>query len=205
MHGDSEANAAQAEYWNSEPGRTWIDMESALDASMAAILDLVIARADPRPGEHVLDIGCGTGASTLRAAAAVGGGGRVLGADISGLLLARARARAREARLENASFEVCDAQVHDFPPAVFDLMLSRFGVMFFGEPVAAFRNIARALRPASPDAPPGAGWPIGHRAELSRWRRVVATMYDTVVPTELSAASPPTGEDIAEGASERLA
>ena len=66
-------------------------------------------------------------------------------------------------------------------------------------------SIARALRPTSPDAPPGAGWPIGHRAELSRWRRVVATMYDTVVPAELSAASPPTGEDIAEGASERPA
>ncbi|SFW82373.1 class I SAM-dependent methyltransferase [Amycolatopsis australiensis] len=96
------------------------------------------AAAAVRPGEDVLDVGCGTGESTREAAAA---GATALGVDVS----AQAIARARE--LGGAAFEVADAQTHPFPAAAFDVVLSRFGAMFFADPAAAFANLARALRP----------------------------------------------------------
>lgn len=96
------------------------------------------AAAAVRPGEDVLDVGCGTGESTREAAQA---GARALGVDVS----AQAIAKARE--LGGAKFEVADAQTHEFPAAAFDVVLSRFGAMFFADPAAAFANLARALRP----------------------------------------------------------
>jgi SAM-dependent methyltransferase len=96
--------------------------------------------------DHVLDIGCGAGQTTCEAARRASAG-TALGVDISAAATERARELARAQGLPNVSFECADAQVHRFPPAHFDLALSRFGVMFFRDPAAAFANIARALRP----------------------------------------------------------
>lgn len=100
------------------------------------------------PRDRVLDIGCGAGQSSCEAARAASGGS-VLGVDISEELLETARWRAREQGLENVDFLLADAQTHAFPAAHFDLCISRFGTMFFADPLAAFRNIAGAMRPAA--------------------------------------------------------
>ena len=146
MTASASPNAAQAEYWNSAAGRQWVEHQEALDQAMAGILRVLVDGAALRPGDRVADIGCGTGASTLAAAAMVGPG-RVLGVDISGLLLDRARARAEMAGLRNIDLLLADAQTHRFDPSAFDVAISRFGMMFFEDPVAAFGNMAQALRP----------------------------------------------------------
>jgi SAM-dependent methyltransferase len=106
------------------------------------------AAADVRPADRVLDIGCGTG-QTTREAARAAATGSALGIDISAARLARARRLARAEGLRNISFVQADAQTHRFPPGRFDLAISRFGTMFFADPVAAFTNIGRALRPGA--------------------------------------------------------
>ncbi|MFO1144111.1 MAG: methyltransferase domain-containing protein [Amaricoccus sp.] len=141
----TEANAGQAAFWTDQAGPSWVELEAELEAGTAAISERLLAACAVRPGEAVLDVGCGAGGSTRALAAAVGPGGRVLGVDISAPLLARARERS--AGVGNVDFEQGDAQDHAFPAAAFDLAASRFGVMFFANPVAAFRNIAGALRP----------------------------------------------------------
>jgi ubiquinone/menaquinone biosynthesis C-methylase UbiE len=100
-----------------------------------------------QPHDHVLDIGCGTGQTTRQAARTARAGG-ALGVDISAPAIERARELARAEGLRNVTFEHADAQAHRFPPGRFDLAISRFGTMFFGDPGAAFANIGRALRPA---------------------------------------------------------
>ncbi|MFD0903440.1 class I SAM-dependent methyltransferase [Actinomadura sediminis] len=102
------------------------------------------ARVGPR--DRVLDIGCGTGRSTREAARAAVHGSAV-GVDVSARMLERARRLTDDQGQANVAYEQADAQVHRFPPAHFDLCISRFGVMFFADPVAAFTNIGRALRP----------------------------------------------------------
>jgi SAM-dependent methyltransferase len=143
----SDANRDQADYWNSPAGQQWIDHESALDANHAPVLDVLLDSAALKSGQSVLDLGCGTGASTLRAADLVGPQGGVEGIDISNVMLDRARIRAASAKAANVAFTLADAQTHPFAPAAFDLLISRFGMMFFNDPVAAFANIARAIRP----------------------------------------------------------
>jgi SAM-dependent methyltransferase len=143
----SHANSAQADYWSSESGHQWISQETFLDAAMAAILGRLLERTDIRPKENVLDIGCGTGASTLAAAVETGPAGHVTGLDIAEQLLNRARTRSNDAGLENTSFILADAQTHPFVADSFDAIISRFGLMFFESPVAAFANIARGLKP----------------------------------------------------------
>jgi SAM-dependent methyltransferase len=98
-----------------------------------------------RPGDHVLDIGCGTGQTTRDAARAVGAGS-ALGVDVSERMVATARRLTRDAGLQNATFVQADAQTHGFRDERFDVAVSRFGTMFFGDSTAAFANIARAMR-----------------------------------------------------------
>jgi len=140
-----EPNRQQAEYWGA--AQKWIEFQDGLDAALGPVLRRTLKAAALQPGEAVLDIGCGTGASAMTAAEIVGPKGRVLGADISDLLLRRAGTRAGEAGIENVEFRQADAQVHPLEAAGYDAVISRFGVMFFADPVAAFANIARALRP----------------------------------------------------------
>lgn len=142
----SHANSAQADYWSSESGHQWIAQETFLDAAMAAILGRLLERADIRPKENVLDIGCGTGASTIAAALKTGPTGHVTGLDIAEQLLNRARRRSDDAGLQNTSFILADAQTYPFVAESFDAIISRFGLMFFESPVAAFANMARGLK-----------------------------------------------------------
>ncbi len=144
-HDMTEANTDQRDFWSDAAGPKWLRFEAALDALFQPVLDGVIARAGIKPGQGVLDTGCGTGDSTLHLAGLVGKSGRVVGADISKPLLARAAERARG--LDHVAFVEADAQTHEFPVAQFDHLVSRFGVMFFADPVAAFANMARALKP----------------------------------------------------------
>jgi len=111
------------------------------------ITDTAIGRLAPVVGEDVLDIGCGPGPTTMQIAAMVRPVGRVTGADISPTMVSVARTRARDAGLGDVSFVVADAQSADLGTDVYDAAFSRFGVMFFADPVAAFANVARALRP----------------------------------------------------------
>lgn len=143
----SADNADQIEYWNSGPGAAWVAYQDALDATFAGVKDRLLERSAVRAGERVLDIGCGAGATTLDLAKRVAPNGSVLAVDVAAPLLARARARAAEAGLNNAEFIEGDAQVHAFAREAFDLMASRFGVMFFSDSVGAFANIASALKP----------------------------------------------------------
>ncbi len=143
----SDANAAQADYWASAAGYQWILRETLMDALLSQVLARVLDHASLQEGESVLDIGCGTGASSLALAGQVGPAGKVTGIDIAAQLLDRARIRAAEAGLSNTHFVLADAQTHAFAPASVDVMISRFGVMFFDDPVAAFANMGRALKP----------------------------------------------------------
>ncbi|ATC26359.1 methyltransferase domain-containing protein [Caulobacter vibrioides] len=132
-------------YWD-RAGRVWVEQQALLDRLFQPIAQAVVDRADLRAGEAVLDVGCGSGATTFEAAWRVGPQGRAVGADISGALLELARRRAGEQGLEGVDFVQADAQTHDFD-AGFDAIVSRFGVMFFPDPVAAFANLRRALKP----------------------------------------------------------
>jgi SAM-dependent methyltransferase len=137
----------QREFWNSEATHRWVTEQARIDRLFADVTNAALAAAAPKPGEHVLDIGCGTGTTVLRLAEAVGPGGAVLGVDISGQQLALARRRIEAAGATQARVVLDDAATHDFPPARFDLAFTRFGVMFFADPVAAFSNVRRAMKP----------------------------------------------------------
>lgn len=139
------SNAEQIEYWNSKVGETWARMQARLDRAFTPVTAALLSLAAPKPGEDVLDIGCGTGETTLALAGAVGDDGSALGLDISAQLLAAARARA-EGLLCEADFRQVDAAVFD-EESGFDLIVSRFGVMFFDDPTAAFGNLLRLAAP----------------------------------------------------------
>jgi SAM-dependent methyltransferase len=115
---------------------------ASYDAELRRHNEVLRRACDIRPGEHVLDIGCGAGQTTREAARVASA---ALGVDVSAPAIERARELS--AGLSNVTFERADAQVHPFPPEGFDLAMSRFGTMFFGDPGAAFANVGRALRP----------------------------------------------------------
>jgi SAM-dependent methyltransferase len=140
-------NADQIAYWNEQAGPKWVAFQDALDRQIEPFGLVAIERAKVASGERALDVGCGCGQTTLELARRVGARGRVLGIDLSAPMLARASERARSQGLDQASFLAADAQTHRFEPESFDLGFSRFGVMFFQDPVAAFRNLRGALAP----------------------------------------------------------
>lgn len=141
------ANAAQQEYWNTVAGPRWVGLEGFVERRVRAVNDLLLRHSAVAAGERVLEIGCGTGAFTAPLANAVGQSGEVVGADISIAMLAGARKRIAESGLKNVSLIEADAQTHRFDPSGFDLVTSRFGVMFFADPAAAFTNLRSAARP----------------------------------------------------------
>ena len=134
----------QAAFWNGPGARGWLDAYARIERSLVDIGPRVLALANARPGETVIDVGCGTGGTTAALAKAVGAAGHVLGVDISRPLIDVAQAQG----LANATFVAGDATVHPFGAASRDLVFSRFGVMFFGDPPAAFANLRRALKPS---------------------------------------------------------
>ena len=141
-------NIEQAEFW-SQLAPTWLELEDQLEEVGRLPGELAMDRLDLLPGQKVVDLGCGSGTTTLELAARVGPGGEVAGVDISAEMLARGRERAARAGAGNIEFVHADVQVHDLVEARFDAAYSRFGVMFFADPVAAFANVRRALRPGA--------------------------------------------------------
>jgi SAM-dependent methyltransferase len=138
-----QLNGGQAPDWNGIAGHTWVEAQGMLDAMFQPIEDLLVQTVRATSARRVLDVGCGTGSTTLAIARFLGSEGACTGIDISEPMVAAARARAeREGSL--ARFIRADAQTHVFEPASFDLVVSRFGVMFFGDAVSAFTNLRRA-------------------------------------------------------------
>jgi SAM-dependent methyltransferase len=136
-----EANLDQSAYWNGEAGRRWTAEQESQDRLLAPATAILFEAAAPQPGEAVIDIGCGAGETTLKAAALTG---RALGVDVSEPMLARARERGAGSP---ARFILADATAYDFSAEAADLMISRFGVMFFAEPAKTFTNLRRGLKP----------------------------------------------------------
>jgi len=143
-----DANAAQRRYWNTVAGPRWVATPGFRERRNQESTALLLRRLGLASGESVLEIGCGTGALTVPLATEVGERGRVIAVDISEPMLGAARQRVGEHGLRNVTLLHGDAQVFDFEPAAFDLATSRMGIMFFADPVAAFRNIGGALKPS---------------------------------------------------------
>lgn len=137
----SVANQGQAANWNEVAGPIWVEMQPVLDELFAPLEPILLDVAFPGAGGRVVDIGCGAGATTMAMASRVGTGGACLGLDISAPLVDLAASRAADRGIANTTFVVGDAQTHRFEPATFAAAMSRFGVMFFDDPVAAFANI----------------------------------------------------------------
>lgn len=140
------ANAEAAQFW-SEMAATWLELEDRLDEVAGPPGQWAMERLSLKPGERVLDIGCGLGRTTRALAREVGPDGQVTGLDIADEMLKAARDHAVRAGVGNVEFVHGDAQVHDLGTDVFDAAYSRFGVMFFADPVAAFANVHRSIRP----------------------------------------------------------
>jgi SAM-dependent methyltransferase len=137
------SNADQIAFWNADAGAKWVKAQDRLDAMLAPLSAELMKSVQPKSGERVLDIGCGCGDTSLALAKL---GTRVTGVDVSQPMLARAKQRAAESGLAAADFVEADASNHRFAPD-FDLLFSRFGVMFFADPDAAFANLRKGLKP----------------------------------------------------------
>lgn len=143
------ANRDQAAHWNDQAGRTWSELGDLIDRVLAPLIPLIVDVAGRIDGRSVLDVGCGAGALSLAMADRAGAASSCLGVDISAPLIAAARARAARDGIESARFLKADAQTLSFDPQSFDAVVSRFGVMFFEDPVAAFANLHSAARPGA--------------------------------------------------------
>ena len=143
-------NATQIEFWNGETGQNWVSHDALMEAMLQPLGEAVMDSLTLKPGEHVLDIGCGCGHTSLSLADRVGAEGSVTGIDISAPMLAVASQLAAEhtTRHNSVQFLEADAQTHRFTPESYDAAFSRFGVMFFEDPVAAFTNLRASLRPS---------------------------------------------------------
>jgi ubiquinone/menaquinone biosynthesis C-methylase UbiE len=140
-------NAREVEWWNSAQTRAWAEEHEAIDRLFAGLTQVALNLAAPQLGERVIDIGCGSGTTVLELASRVGSSGYVLGADVSKPSVEKARERIVAAGVRQAELTLCDVSTHIFPANCFDLVFSRFGVMFFAEPVATFTNIRKAMKP----------------------------------------------------------
>lgn len=138
------SNADQIKYWNGVGGKQWLARHDGMEPQLAPLGLAAVEAAAPKPGERVIDIGCGTGTTSLRIADMVGDRGYVLGVDVSEPLVEAARRNA--VRRPNVQFLLGDASQHRLEGG-FDLLFSRFGVMFFADPAAAFRHLRAALKP----------------------------------------------------------
>lgn len=171
--GINVGNADQFEYWNGPEGEHWVEHEARFDGMLTPFVEPLLDAANLAATDRVLDVGCGNGATTRAAAARAAS---VVGLDISAPMVERARRRAREVGIDNVEFIHGDAQVHPFRPE-FDVVLSRFGVMFFEDPVAAFRNLATAVVP-------------GGRVAFVCWQELIANEW---IATLAAALVPITG------------
>jgi ubiquinone/menaquinone biosynthesis C-methylase UbiE len=165
-----QANQAQAEAWNGPEAAHFVDRADRYDRQLEPFTHALLERAGVDPGRVVLDAGCGSGATTLAAAATAE---RAVGVDLSRPLVELARRRAQAAKIANTEFVIADAQTHDFAAAAFDVLISRFGLMFFDDPVRAFTNIRRALS-------------AGGRAAFVAWQGLHANEWLMVIANAVS-------------------
>ncbi len=168
----SEPNAEMRKAWDGPDGDIWVASADQYETRGAGHRRLLLRAAAIASGERVLDLGCGNGAST-REAARMAQPGEVVGIDLSTAMLTNARVRSAAAGLTNVTFVHGDAQVHDFEPESFDVIISNAGAMFFDDKVAAFTNLGRALRP-------------GGRIALMAWQRLEDNEWLTVLREALS-------------------
>ena len=171
------ANEDQARFWNEDGGPRWVSHEQWFDTMLEPFEAALDAAADVQPGDHVLDVGCGFGTTTLALARAVGPEGRVMAVDLSDVMVDRVRARATASGLANVITRVADAQTDPLPASHFAVAVSRFGVMFFDDFTTAFANIRTSLRP-------------GGRLVFICWQPVAANELGSLV---LQAMQPITG------------
>ncbi len=143
MNVERHTNDEQTALWNGRAGRAWVEMQELLDRVFKPLEDLLAETILAESADRVLDVGCGTGSTTLAVARLLGAKGSCIGIDISDPMIAVARSRA-EREGAPASFIRANAQTHAFEPASLDMIISRFGVMFFEDPVQAFANLRRA-------------------------------------------------------------
>lgn len=139
------ADSPQAALWNGHAGRAWVDTQAVLDPMFQPLEERLVEAVCAHHAQRVLDVGCGTGSTTLAVARRLSAAGQCLGVDISAPMIQAARARA-EREATSARFVHADAQTYAFERAGFDMIVSRLGVMFFDDPVAAFANLRRAAR-----------------------------------------------------------
>ena len=166
------ANVEMAAAWDGDEGERWAAHADRYEATGTRYGEALLRAAAVRPGDRILDIGCGTGSST-RELARRAASGSVLGVDLSTKMLQHARDVAEREGLTNIAFEQADAQVHPFPEGAFDVAVSSFGAMFFADPVAAFANIRRSLRP-------------GGRLAVVAWREVTDNEWITAIRDALA-------------------
>jgi SAM-dependent methyltransferase len=171
-----KSNSDQLAFWNGAGGHTWVARQTHTDIILRPVSEALLHLAAPRVGERVLDVGCGCGASTLELARAVGPSGRVTALDISGPMLAEGRARAAAAGIANVDWRQADATTVALEG--FDLLVSNFGVMFFGDPVAAFAHMRSAANP-------------GARMAFVCWRSLIENPWMGVPMQAVSPHIPP--------------
>jgi ubiquinone/menaquinone biosynthesis C-methylase UbiE len=164
------ANERQAEAWNGPEAAHFVDHADRYDRQLEPFTQALLERAVPDADRVVLDVGCGSGATTLAAAASAE---RVVGVDLSRPLVELARRRAQTAMITNAEFVIADAQTHDFDAGTFDRLISQFGLMFFDDPVRAFTNIRRALS-------------AGGRAAFVSWQNLQANEWLMLIADAVS-------------------
>lgn len=166
-------NAEQTRAWDGSDGDNWTDNENWYNAAARYLTPPLFAAAAIAPTEHVIDIGCGTG-ETTRLAAREARAGLAFGIDLSARMIQRARQRAAEEGLRNVRFARGDAQIYPFEPERFDLAMSRYGSMFFDDPVKAFANVAAGMRP-------------GGRVAMLCWREIARNEWVRELRTALGA------------------
>jgi SAM-dependent methyltransferase len=176
MPAPQEINADMLAFWNGKGGHTWVARQEHTDITLQPATDALLAFAAPRAGNRVMDIGCGCGAPTLELAQAVRPTGRVTGLDISGPMLAEAQRRASAAGIANVDWRQADPATAALDE--YDLLTSAFGVMFFGDSVAAFTNMRRG---AAPDA----------RMALVCWRTLAENPWMEVPMAAVAQHLPP--------------
>jgi ubiquinone/menaquinone biosynthesis C-methylase UbiE len=169
---DRDREQQSLEDWNGELGDRWVRNQARLDAWLEPLGAAIVERIAPRVGERVLDVGCGCGASSLELARRVGPTGRVLGVDLSRVMLARAAARARAAGLA-VELHQGDVAVEEFGAGGWDVVHSRFGVMFFEVPASGFGRLRRAIRTGG-----RLGFVCWQRRELNDWVLVPSRAVD---------------------------
>lgn len=182
MAAPEEINTDMLAFWNGRGGYTWVARQEHTDITLTPVTDALLAFAAPRAGERVVDIGCGCGAPTLEFARAVGPSGRVAGLDISGPMLAEGERRASAAAIANIDWRQADPATTALDE--YDLLTSAFGVMFFGDRVAAFTNMRRG---AAPDA----------RMALVCWRTLAENPWMEVPMIAVAQHLPPRPKAVA--------